>query len=173
MKLDLAVRNESERKRYHRSDNLRRIGEAVLGGEVKPAGKRPASCELSVLFCDDAFIAGLNKEYRNKTGPTDVLSFGQDFPNHGHPAVLGDIVISLETVERYCKGDTVAMRNEVRLLFCHGLLHLLGYNHATKEERETMNELQAQYLGVGKEAAWHARAQASKAGRHSRSRGGA
>lgn len=173
MRLELAVRNESERKRCYRSDNLRRIGEAVVGAEFRPRRKGPASCELSVLLCDDAFIAGLNREYRNKSGATDVLSFGQDFSNHGHPEVLGDIVISLETVERYCGGDGVAMRNEVRLLFCHGLLHLLGYEHGTKEERETMNELQAQYLGVCKEAAWHARPRALKAGRHSRSRGGA
>jgi probable rRNA maturation factor len=77
----------------------------------------------------------LNRRYRNKSGPTDVLSFAQDLANHGHPEVLGDIVISLETVERFCKGDRVAMRAEVRLLFCHGLLHLLGYDHVSDDGR--------------------------------------
>ncbi len=115
-----------------------------------------------MLCCDDAQIAELNKTYRGKNEPTDVLSFEQpqvDAPaGHArarHARLLGDIVISLETVERYCKGERHRMRNEIRLLFCHGLLHLLGYEHETVAEQDRMAAKQAEYLGVPVDDAWH------------------
>ena len=150
MTVGLAVRNESERKHCYRSDNLRRIAGRVLEGEGVDG-----EVELSVLFCDDPFIQELNAAYRNTDKPTDVLSFDQEAPPHGGPIPLGDIVISLETVERYCHGDRPAMRAEVRLLFCHGLLHLLGYEHKTRAGQAEMQQKQAQYLGVTEQAAWH------------------
>jgi rRNA maturation RNase YbeY len=70
------------------------------------------------------------------------------------PQVLGDIIISLETVESNCCGDTDTMREEVRMLVCHGLLHLLGYDHGTEEEKTIMHQKQAEYLGVSEDAAW-------------------
>ena len=152
------IRNESRRKRFYRRDNLQRLAERVCREEGACDDTRYSGLELSVLFCDDPFITTLNEEYRKKPVPTDVLSFAQeDTLLHGE-RVLGDIVISLETVERYCKGDSQAMRDEVRLLFCHGLLHLLGYTHVSDAEREIMNEKQAQYLNTSKEAAWRLRA---------------
>lgn len=173
MKLHLDIRNESARKRLYRRDQLRAIAEAVLASEAPRVRRRSLGYELSVLFCDDPFIADLNRRYRNKRGPTDVLSFAQDFADHGHPEVLGDIVISIETVERFCKGDRAAMRAEVRLLFCHGLLHLLGHEHATEHGRETMTALQAQFLGISQQAAWHQRTAPEKRAARSRARGGA
>ena len=160
MEVTLGVRNESTRKRLYRRDALRRLASRVGDGEglAEPS-------EISVLFCDDARMAELNGRYRNKKRPTDVLSFEQE-PVSGRsagagapiavgvPVVLGDIVISLETVEHNCGGDRTLMREEVSLLFCHGLLHLLGCDHATKREREEMIEKQARYLGVSQKAAW-------------------
>ena len=151
MKVHLDIRNESTRKHLYRRDALCRLAKRICLAE----GVREA-VELSVLLCDDPFIAGLNKTYRNKRGPTDVLSFGQEPAGTFHGVrVLGDIVISLETVERHCEGDRAAMRGEVRLLFCHGLLHLLGYTHGSPVGQREMNEKQAQYLGLSTEAAWH------------------
>lgn len=154
MKIHLLIRNSSQRKRFHRRDVLQWLADRVCTGE----GVQD-EVELSLLFCDDAFITDLNRTYRHKDAPTDVLSFGQDAESSqtSGPRVLGDIVISLETVERHCAGASdlrLAMRKEVCLLFCHGLLHLLGADHATAQAREAMNAKQAQYLGVTKEAAW-------------------
>ncbi len=152
MAVSIDVRNESTRKGMHRRDVLERIAERVFAGEGV-AG----DIELSVLFCDDPFIAGLNRRYRKKTGATDVLSFSQEEDAvAGGARALGDIVISLETVERFCDGDAAGMRDEVRLLFCHGLLHLLGNDHADAAGKKRMLELQARYLGVDPGAAWHA-----------------
>ncbi len=162
MTVDLFVRNESKRKRLYRTDVLRRLAETVCNGEGFQG-----DCQLSLLLCDDQFIQNLNRRYRKEDKPTDVLSFRQDKPEFGtndgggHPEVLGDIVISLESVERHCAKsapngapDTGSMRREVRLLFCHGLLHLLGVHHDTEEARREMNAKQARYLGITKEAAW-------------------
>ena len=86
---------------------------------------------------------------------TDVLSFEQESPKNMDKILLGDIVISLETVQRYCGGDRDAMRTELNLLFCHGLLHLLGYDHGKKADKLTMQQKQAEYLGIGLENVWH------------------
>lgn len=151
MAVSIEVRNESTRRGMHRRDVLERIAARVFEGEGV-AGE----VELSVLFCDDPFIADLNRRYRRKKGPTDVLSFAQEEDTMaGGVRALGDIVISLETVERFCDGDAARMRAEVRLLFCHGLLHLLGSDHADTAGKKRMVELQVRYLGVDPDAAWH------------------
>lgn len=146
MSVGIVVRNESRRKGCYRRDVLTRLAERVYAGE----GAR-GRAELSVVLCDDPFIQELNCRYRGINRPADVLSFEQ--PPLGapkEPRLLGDIVISLETVERRCAGERAAMRDEVRLLFCHGLLHLLGHDHATPRERARMVALQARYLGVAR-----------------------
>ncbi|MBX3175778.1 MAG: rRNA maturation RNase YbeY [Candidatus Hydrogenedentes bacterium] len=146
----VAVRNESSRKGLFRRDVLERLAGRICAGE----GLEGDAVEVSVLFCDDAGIQALNKAYRKKNAPTDVLSFEQEPGLIPGVRVLGDIVISLETVERRGDGDRAAMRADVRLLFCHGMLHLLGYDHATAAERRRMVENQAGYLGLNEETAW-------------------
>lgn len=149
-RVTIEARNTSGRAGCFRSDALRRLAEKVLADQGMEG-----AFHVSVLFCDDAFIAGLNREYRGKRGPTDVLSFGQeDGAAAPDGRVLGDIVISLDTVAARCAGDPEAMRAEVRLLFCHGLLHLIGYDHGTAAERRAMQALQARYLGVSSGEAW-------------------
>jgi len=150
--IHLAIRNESTRKGCYRRDNLSRIAEQICAGE-----ECRGDAELSVLFCDDAFIAELNRKYRHKDSATDVLSFAQPAQAFRGARVLGDIVISLETVERACAGERPAMRDEVRLLFCHGLLHLLGHTHGTAAAQRRMAALQARYLGIPGAAAWHSK----------------
>lgn len=104
---------------------------------VGPLGEMP-SVELSVVLCDDATIARLNEEWRGKTGPTDVLSFalmeGEDV---GLPYVaLGDVVVSLDTAELQARERGLGLRDEVRVLLTHGLLHLVGFDHETDAERD-------------------------------------
>ncbi|MBI1320702.1 MAG: rRNA maturation RNase YbeY [Candidatus Hydrogenedens sp.] len=148
----LALRSESCRKRLYRRDNLERLANRIAEGE-----SLPGDAEVSVLFVDDAQMKAINKAYRNMPKTTDVLSFEQEGPAAGGVRILGDIVISLETVESRYPGDASGMRDEVRLLFCHGLLHLLGYDHDTRAAREAMTRLQARYLGRAVQAAWFAK----------------
>jgi len=149
MKVQLHVQNQSTRKHLYRRTELQRIAERVCKGEGVVE-----EVEISLLLCDDPLIQELNQTYRKKNAPTDVLSFPQEDPGLAGVVVLGDIVISLETVERQCASERPAMAAEVRLLFCHGLLHLLGHDHATREDERRMQEKQAEYLGVDVQAAW-------------------
>ena len=146
----LLLRNESRIKRLCRKDSLSRLAERICRGE---GIGQPV--EVSLLFSDNARIQELNRIYRQVDRPTDVLSFAQEHLPVSDIRILGDIVISLETVAERCRDDRAAMRAEVRLLFCHGLLHLLGYDHAEASEQRVMLEKQSRYLGITEEEAWH------------------
>jgi len=109
-------------------------------------GMDPTGVEVSIALVDDERIHELNKKFRRKDAPTDVLSFGmddQDVPEE--PAILGDIVISLETAAREA-SETGGLTRHVVLLAIHGLLHLLGYDHETCEDAEEMEAHEKEIL---------------------------
>jgi probable rRNA maturation factor len=95
--------------------------------------------ELSIVLTDDDQIAKLNRIYRNKTGPTDVLAFAQ---REGEPGgrgdLLGDVVVSVETARRQADGRGWDLVSELTMLIAHGLLHLLGWDHQTDAEDRRM-----------------------------------
>lgn len=151
----LSVTNRAGERPPCTRATLEALAQAVLTGE----GVR-GTAEISLLYCTDDEIRTLNREYRKKDSPTDVLSFPCGERAAG-VLVLGDIVISLPTARRQCArvrarnaAPRARLRDEVRLLFCHGLLHLLGHDHRTKAEESAMIQRQAKYLGVELEAAW-------------------
>jgi probable rRNA maturation factor len=106
--------------------------------------------DLSLLFCNDAYIANLNAQYRNKDEATDVLSFslGETYADEdGKERYLpGDIVISLETLEENARYFAVSLDEELRRLVIHGILHLSGMDHGTNEKSEPMLLLQEDLL---------------------------
>ncbi|MDO8445336.1 MAG: rRNA maturation RNase YbeY [Deltaproteobacteria bacterium] len=89
------------------------------------------SVELSILFMDDEDIRELNREYRKKNRPTDVLSFPMREGEFGdlNPDLLGDVVISLDTAKRQAEERGETLEEEITLLLIHGILHLLGFDH--------------------------------------------
>jgi len=105
--------------------------------------------ELSLVVCDDAFIRPLNRDYRGKDAPTDVLSFAMqegEAVREDDP-VLGDLVISAETAARQAEEQGHGLDAELRVLLVHGLLHLLGYDHEVDEdEAEQMRAAEATLL---------------------------
>ncbi len=96
--------------------------------------------ELSVLLCEDGFMAELNATWRGREGPTDVLAFPMQEGEGGelHPELLGDVVISLQTARRQATALGRPLAAEVRMLLAHGLLHLLGYDHVEPDEERRM-----------------------------------
>lgn len=104
--------------------------------------------EVSILLTDDESIRILNRDYREIDAPTDVLSFsqteGEEITGDGN--LLGDIVISVDTAQRQAKEQGHSLEEEMRMLLVHGLLHLLGYDHAEPEEEKAMFEKQAELL---------------------------
>ena len=98
------------------------------------------SGQVSVLFTGDAEIRSLNRKFRGLDRPTDVLSFPWA-SSAGKGRYLGDIAISVPTAKRYAKKAGWPLEEELRFLLLHGLLHLLGHDHAT--DSGGMNRLQS------------------------------
>ncbi len=91
---------------------------------------------VSILLTDDAEIAALNRAWRAKEGPTNVLSFPAPAPNPHH--FLGDIALAAETIAAEAEGQGKSMRAHAAHLAVHGFLHLLGYDHGAEDEAERM-----------------------------------
>jgi probable rRNA maturation factor len=122
--------------------------------------------ELSVLLVDEKVMADLHERWMGEPGPADVLAFPMDElrppgPPHvggargdrsGHdgqddsPVLLGDVVLCPPVAEQQAREANHSVGEELELLCTHGLLHLLGYDHADDEERATMFGLQGQLL---------------------------
>jgi probable rRNA maturation factor len=98
---------------------------------------------VSISFVDDAEMQTLNKQYRQIDAPTDVLSFsheeGEPMPTvPGMPRYLGDVILSVDTIARQAAGVGHSPDQETAILLAHGLLHLLGYDHAEDDEAKVM-----------------------------------
>jgi probable rRNA maturation factor len=90
---------------------------------------------VSLLLGDDATVAGLNKQFRGKDGPTNVLSFP---PAEAAGGFLGDIVLAAESIVEEAQFQGKAFENHAAHLVVHGFLHLLGYDHVNPADAETM-----------------------------------
>ena len=104
--------------------------------------------ELSILVCNDDFIHVLNRDYRGKDKPTDVLSFSQREGGFENDPMLGDVIISLETARLQAKEHQKTLEDELSLLLVHGILHLLGYDHEVEEEAEEMEAKEREILSA-------------------------
>jgi probable rRNA maturation factor len=111
--------------------------------------------ELSVLLVDVAYMAELNHRWMGGDGPTDVLAFPMEEgtidpgPNEiagGEPTLLGDVVLCPEVAAKQAATAGQPVADELHMLTVHGLLHLLGYDHAEPEEEREMFSLQAKLL---------------------------
>jgi len=117
--------------------------------------------ECGLLFVDDRRIARLNEAYLGHRGPTDVLSFPllefrmanfgfriSQSAIHNPPWLLGDVVISTETARRQALKRGRSLEVEMAHLLIHGILHLLGYDHVTPEERRRMRRVERRFLSA-------------------------
>lgn len=107
----------------------------------------PEDTELSLTFVNNEEIHKLNNEYRQKDYATDVLSF--PFENEFNLPInniLGDVIISLQKAESQAQEYGHSFNRELGFLIVHGILHLNGYDHETKEDEEEMFALQKKLL---------------------------
>jgi len=119
------------RQTHHKisTQKIQKTAQALLNALGSP------DSELSILITDDPEIAQLNRQYRHRKGPTNVLAF----PMHEgdcssiNPELLGDVVISAETAEREGKELGFTFRQRLDFLLVHGILHLFGYDHEISE----------------------------------------
>lgn len=108
--------------------------------------------EVNIKLTNDAEVQILNRQYRGKDRPTNVLSFPammdeelQHLPDDFSP-ILGDIALAYETIQREASEQEKTFQNHVSHLIVHGLLHLMGYDHETDSEAEEMEALEIDIL---------------------------
>lgn len=125
-----------------------------------------APAEVSIMLADDETVRALNRDYRGKDKPTNVLSFpaGPHLPGEG-PGMLGDIAVALETVCREAERDGKTPADHLRHLVVHGTLHLLGHDHEETGEAEEMEALETEILAALGVADPYAGSEPEEAGR--------
>lgn len=102
---------------------------------------------VSFLVTTNEVIQNINKEYRGKDSATDVISFAyNETENVGPFDILGDIIISEEKVREQAKEYGHSVEREFYYVLCHGMLHLLGYDHIEEEDKKVMREKEEQLL---------------------------
>jgi probable rRNA maturation factor len=125
-----------------------RLAETAIAAACEELDERRAGV-VAILLTGDAAIADLNRNFRAKDGPTNVLSFpaGEHADNH-----LGDIALAAGVVAQEAEARGIALEDHLRHLIVHGFLHLQGYDHQHDDEAEIMEDLERRALarlGVG------------------------
>lgn len=130
------------------TEQLEPLIEAWIMAALTQAGQGICEgSELSVVLTDDDAIRALNRTYRGKDTPTNVLSFPGSDPGSGpFGPLLGDIVISLETTTWEAKTEKKPFERHLAHLIIHGLLHLFGYDHGNDTDAERMERLETAIL---------------------------
>ncbi|CAB4660898.1 MAG: rRNA maturation RNase YbeY [Actinobacteria bacterium] len=103
-----------------------------------------AECELNLMLVDEVEMTQLHVKWMQEPGPTDVLSFPMDEikPGWKEAAVLGDIVVCPSIAARQAQSAGHSFEHEMAILSVHGLLHIVGYDHANQSDEHEMFSLQ-------------------------------
>lgn len=128
---------------------LNELASRAISAALEELGRTASTAsELSLLFTDDEHIAVLNRDWRGKDKPTNVLSFPafEMAPGDPLPPLLGDIVIASETVFSEAALEGKPVEYHLTHLVVHGFLHLLGYDHESEEDADEMEALERQVL---------------------------
>ncbi len=139
--------------------DLAMLSERAADATLVHLGLDPAAWEISVLGCDDARIATLNGDFRDKPTPTNVLSWPSDersaevpgavpdLPVVGHDPELGDIAIAYDTCAHEAEAGQKPLSDHATHLIVHAVLHLLGYDHIRDEDATLMQAIEVEVLG--------------------------
>lgn len=140
----------SESPLWDRHPEMEVVAERALAQAAQHCGvKLLDGVEVSLLLVDDARMRVMNKEWREKDRPTNVLSFQSVPPERLASApFLGDIVLACETVEREAREEGKSFDDHAAHLVVHGFLHLLGHDHMNDAEAEVMEALETRILAA-------------------------
>lgn len=105
-----------------------------------------AKAEINIIFVDDKYITRLNQEFLNKDTTTDVICFNLDVENDTQKE--GEVYANIEQIIRQAGDFSVPFKDELYRVVIHGLLHLIGYNDQTIEQKQIMTEKEDYYLVV-------------------------
>ncbi|MGB7258286.1 MAG: rRNA maturation RNase YbeY [Pseudolabrys sp.] len=139
--IDIQVRSTRWKKQAAAEKTVRKAVTAAAAALKKSAG------EVSIVLTDDKTMRALNREWRGIDAPTNVLSFpAQEPKNKAGQFALGDIVIAFETLKRESAGEGKPFLHHLSHLTVHGFLHLMGYDHQTDSQANTMEGLERAIL---------------------------
>jgi len=146
--IEVAVGNSAWRTAVTDPETLvRNAADAALRTAFNPADP---TLEIGIRLGDDAEVQALNRDYRGKDRPTNVLSFPGDDPATprvpGQPLLLGDIVVALETTRREAAEAGRPVEAHLAHLIVHGVLHLLGHDHHDAAEADAMEALETRVM---------------------------
>lgn len=110
----------------------------------------PRGAAVEVTIADDPLLAALNRRFRRRAGSTDVLafSFGRSGAEPKDFWILGEVYVSVDRAREQAGARGVTLSDEVAYLVAHGLLHLVGFDHHSKEDREAMEREEAKLLAA-------------------------
>ncbi len=122
--------------------NIKKLSDKVIAKTFKKI-KHPIKkgMEVNIMLTNDKEIQMFNKEYRGKNKPTNVLSF-----ETGDEILLGDIVMSIDTLLKEAKEQKISVADHYAHLLCHGMLHLLGFDHIEEDEANEMEFFEIEIL---------------------------
>ena len=150
VKLEVIVRSALWQKRR----NAKSVVKKAVQAAAKAASTR--SAELAIVLANDSTIQALNRDWRGKNQPTNVLSFPAAPSEHGRrnrgksperSPYIGDIVIAYQTTAREAVAEGKRFDHHLAHLAIHGFLHLLGYDHENDRDAEKMESLERRILG--------------------------
>lgn len=139
VKLSFIVKSK---KWNNKISNIEKLSNKVVATTFKKI-KHPIKkgMEVNIMLTNDKEIQTLNKEYRGKNKPTNVLSF-----ETGDEILLGDIVMSIDTLLKEAKEQKISVTDHYAHLLCHGMLHLLGFDHIEEDEANEMEFFEIEIL---------------------------
>ncbi|MFH0764140.1 MAG: rRNA maturation RNase YbeY [Candidatus Omnitrophota bacterium] len=146
------VQGSGDRVQGIRIDNLHkkyRLNIAFIKkitAEILRYLKKSRGIELEIVFLNDNAISALNKKYKGRSGPTDVLSFGIDRKEFGKKGFIGEIFISPDQALRNSKIFKTPLEEEIILYVIHGILHLSGYDDERAPDKRRMAKIQDEIL---------------------------
>lgn len=127
----------------------RRAARLAVSRARIPRRAGDAKLEACVVLAGDRFVRSLNRRFRHRDRPTNVLSFAAlegDDVRAGKVVLLGDVVVAFETATKEAAGQGKRLAHHLSHLVVHGMLHLLGYDHETATAARTMERLEARIL---------------------------
>lgn len=159
LRIDIAVEADAWRSAL---DQLETLTEQALNAALRDCPAPDAGIEVSLLLTDDGHIQTLNRDFRAKDTPTNVLSFPAQDPEdlgtfmegglttwpEGMPLVLGDIALAYGVVSREAEELGKPLQDHFCHMLVHGMLHLLGYDHEEAEDADEMEALEIQVLAT-------------------------
>lgn len=128
------------------------LSKAAAAAAFQAAVSSPGPAEAALVLADDETVKKLNRDYRGKNRPTNVLSFpaSDGTEPDGAPVLLGDVIVAFETADREASEEGKSLADHLSHLIVHGMLHLMGFDHQTEEEAAEMERLEVEVLaGLG------------------------